>query len=431
VEGDCEVVTDAIMIENSSHLQLATGPPTRPFFSMRRKGVATTRWWGAAAATATLVLAACGGGSGEAAGDAALSAQARLGEQIFRDTSLSASGRQSCATCHSADAAHAAPNDLAVQPGGPLLDQPGRRATPSIRYLSTNRPFRFEADGTPTGGFFWDGRAASLEDQAGRPFLTANEMANASVADVVDKLSRAAYAEEFKQVFGADIFRRPDDAFARMTLALQQFQREDAAFTPFSSKYDAFLRGTASLSEQELRGLALFNRADKGNCAACHPSSRGSDGSLPLFTDFSYDNLGVPRNDALAHNADPAVFDLGLCARGGDDVAGRTDLCGAFKVPTLRNVATRRVFFHNGRFTSLKDTLTFYVQRDIHPEKFYPVGPDGVVRKFDDLPPQLHANVNTSEAPYNRRPGDVPALSDAEIDDVIAFLRTLTDGYTP
>jgi cytochrome c peroxidase len=216
-----------------------------------------------------------------------------------------------------------------------------------------------------------------------------------------------------------------------MTLALQQFQREDPALVPFSSKYDAFLRGSTALTEQELRGLALFNRADKGNCAACHPSSRGADGSLPLFTDFSYDNLGVPRNPELALNADPGYFDLGLCQREGGDLLARTDLCGAFKVPTLRNVATRRVLFHNGRFKTLKDTLTFYVQRDIHPEKFYPLNADGTVRKFDDMPAELRGNVNTTEAPYDRQPGDAPALTDAEIDDVIAFLKTLTDGWTP
>jgi cytochrome c peroxidase len=395
----------------------------------------TGRWTGWAAGTAAGLLAACGGGgtagSPDAAGPADLSPQARLGEQIFRDTALSASGRQSCASCHSAAAAHAAPNELAAQFGGVSGDQPGRRSSPSIRYLAANTAFHFDGEGTPTGGFFWDGRAASLQDQAGRPFLSAIEMANASVADVVDKLSRAGYADEFKRVFGADIFQRPDNAFARMTLALQQFQREDPALRPFSSKYDEFLRGRAGLSEQELRGLALFNRADKGNCAACHPSGKGADGSHPLFTDFSYDDLGVPRNPELAQNADPAFFDMGLCARDGSDLAARTDLCGAFKVPTLRNVALRRVFFHNGRFKSLKDTLTFYVQRDIHPEKFYPLAADGSVNKFDDLPAAYRANVNTSEAPYNRAPGDAPALSDAEIDDVIAFLKTLTDGYAP
>jgi cytochrome c peroxidase len=388
-----------------------------------------------AAGLAACVLSACGGGGTAAAPsdipETALSAQASLGKKIFADISLSASGKQACASCHSADAGHAAANDLAVQLGGVLLDQQGRRSSPSIRYLSTNTAFHFDSEGTPTGGFFWDGRAASLQDQAGRPFVSAIEMANGSVAEVIDKLSRATYADEFKRVFGADIFSRTEDAFARMTLALQQFQREDPALRSFSSKYDEFLRGRLALSDQELRGLALFNSPAKGNCAACHPSARGSDGSHPLFTDFSYDNLGVPRNSELAQNADPTFFDLGLCAREGGDLAARTDLCGAFKVPTLRNVALRHVFFHNGRFKTLKDTLSFYVQRDTNPEKFYPLAADGTVKKFDDLPPGYHVNVNTSEAPYNRQPGDAPALSDAEIDDVIAFLKTLTDGYTP
>jgi cytochrome c peroxidase len=100
-------------------------------------------------------------------------------------------------------------------------------------------------------------------------------------------------------------------------------------------------------------------------------------------------------------------------------------------VPTLRNVAVRQTFFHNGRFSSLKEALTFYVQRDTSPEKWYPLNADGSVNKFDDLPAAYRANVNTSEAPYNRRRGGTPALSDAEIDDVIAFLATLTDGYQP
>jgi cytochrome c peroxidase len=100
-------------------------------------------------------------------------------------------------------------------------------------------------------------------------------------------------------------------------------------------------------------------------------------------------------------------------------------------VPTLRNVATRKVFFHNGAFTSLRDALRFYVRRDTNPDLFYPVAGDGTVQKFNDLPPAYRANVNTSEAPYNRALGMEPALSDAEIDDLIQFLNTLTDGYQP
>ena len=389
--------------------------------------------WGVGVCGAAL-LVACGGGSDAALTAAvpttvALSAQAALGEKIFADVSLSASGRQSCASCHEPGNARSPSNNLAAQFGGALLDLQGRRSTPSLNYLSFNTAFRFDADGAPSGGFFWDGRSPSLQDQAGEPFLAAFEMANASVADLIDKLSRAPYADEFRRVFGADILSRPDDAMTRVALALQNYQKEATEFRAFSSKYDEFLRGKLRLSDQEQRGLALFNNPAKGNCAACHPSARGAGGSFPLFTDFSYDSLGVPRNPALAQNDDPAFYDLGVCGR--VDLAERADLCGAFKVPSLRNVAQRRVFFHNGRFNTLKDAITFYVQRDTAPEKWYPLDADGTVKKFDDLPLRYQAYVNVTEAPYNRGPGDPPALSDAEVDDVIAFLKTLNDGFRP
>ncbi|HEY1393356.1 MAG TPA: cytochrome c peroxidase [Methylibium sp.] len=377
------------------------------------------------------LLSACGGGgSASEPAPGKLSASAALGEKIFKDASLSASGRQSCASCHDPAAVHAPANNLAAQFGGPNMDRQGLRQSPSIRYLSFNTPFHFAADGTPTGGFFWDGRADTLALQAGQPFLNPREMANADKAAVVAKLARASYAAEFKQLYGEAVFSDVEGAFARMTLALQQYQREDNEFHSFSSKYDAFLQGKASLSDQELRGLVLFNSPTKGNCFSCHPSARSADGTPPLFTDFTYDNLGVPRNPELAANDDPSHYDRGLCARDGGDLASRTDLCGAFKVPSLRNVAQRQTFFHNGRFKTLKEALTFYVQRDTNPDKWYPLNADGTVKKFDDLPLQYHANVNTKEVPYNRRPGDAPALSDAEIGDLIAFLKTLSDGYT-
>ena len=390
---------------------------------------------GAASLSLVLTLGACGGGSGTAhessatATPRALSAEAALGEKIFADASLSASGRQSCASCHDPAFGHSPANGLAAQFGGADFTLQGTRKTPGIRYLAANKPFSFATDGTPTGGFFWDGRARTFAEQATEPFLNPFEMANADKAAVIAKLAAAPYAAEFRTVFGNDVFADVGGAYLRLSLAVQQYEREDAEFNAYSSKYDAFLRGKAMLGEQELRGLALFNSPTKGNCAACHPSSRGSDGSLPLFTDFTYDNLGVPRNPELQRNADPASFDLGLCQR--PDLVARGDLCGAFKVPSLRNVALRQAFFHNGRFKTLKGALAFYVQRDTDPGKWYPADAGGVVRKFDDLPVEFRVNVNTSEAPYNRRPGDPPALSDADIDDVIAFLKTLNDGYAP
>lgn len=370
-----------------------------------------------------LALALACGSAVKPADAGGLSPAASLGEQIFKDTSLSASGLQSCATCHVAEAAHGADNDLPAQLGGPAMNLQGTRQSPSIRYLAGNTAFHYDSEGTPTGGFFWDGRAESLAAQAGGPFLNPVEMAMPSKAAVVAKLAAAPYAASFRAVYGDAIFTDVEQAYRCMTLSLQQYQREDAEFQPFSSKYDAFLRGSVRLSDEEARGLALFNNPLKGNCAACHPSS----GDRPLFTDFTYDVLGVPRNPALSANADPEFFDLGLGARADID---RPDLYGAFKVPSLRNVGLRRVLFHNGRFTSLKDAVTFYVQRDTNPEKYYPVAPDGTVMKFDDLPSKYHGNVNVTEVPYNRLPGQAPALTDAEVDDVVAFLKTLTDGYT-
>jgi cytochrome c peroxidase len=393
-------------------------------------------------------LGACGGGSSEnasavatstntggsvtaAVSDSRLSPAAGLGQKIFSDEMLSASGRQSCASCHDPAAAHAQTDQRAVQLGGAQMDTPGFRAAPSLRYLNLTPAFFFAADGTPTGGFNRDGRVPTLAQQAQRPLMAAHEMANASKEDLVGHLRRAAYVEEFRSVFGAAILDQPDAAFERVVFALQQFQKEDPSFHPFDSKYDLFLTGRARLTDAESRGLALFNNPAKGNCAACHPSAKGADGSPPLFTDFSYDNLGVPRNAAIPATADPAYADLGLCGPDRSDLASRTDLCGSFKVPTLRNVATRKVFFHNGVFSSLEQALRFYVRRDTNPEEWYPLAADGTVDKFNDLPPQLRVNVNTSEAPYNRQPGMAPALTEAEISDIVQFLGTLNDGYRP
>lgn len=361
-----------------------------------------------------------------------LSTMAALGEKIFHDASLSASGEQSCATCH--DAAHAlsAADDLPVPLGGATRQSQGRRNAPSLRYVAQTPAFFFDAEGTPTGGFDRDGRVSTLAEQARRPFLTDFEMANANAAAVADKLSRADYAADFRAQFGERIFDDPDAAFERALLAIAQYEQEDLAeFAPFSSKYDAFQDGRATLSDAEMRGLALFNNPLKGNCAACHPSSRGPNGERPLFTDFTYDNIGVPRNPAIAANEDPRYFDLGLCGPERTDLADRADLCGAFKVPTLRNVALTAPYFHNGRFATLREALGFYVRRDTHPQEWYPTDSAGVVRKFDDLPSIYQVNVNHTEVPYNRVLGDLPALDDSEITDVISFLQTLNDGYQP
>jgi cytochrome c peroxidase len=390
--------------------------------------------FGVVLGVAVALLTACNQGDDappDPASEATLSAEAELGRRIFSDPSLSASGGMSCATCHDPAFAHAQGNALPAQLGGADLSLQGRRVSPSIRYLAFAPPFALDSAGTPGGGLFWDGRASTLADQAGRPFLNPVEMALASKADLVARIALAPYAVEFRALFGADILGRPDAAFERVQRALAAFQREDPALRPFSSKFDAVLQGRATLTAQEQRGFDLFRDPARGNCAFCHPAGVEPDGRPPLFTNFSYHALGVPRNPALAANADPAHFDLGLCGREGGDLAARPDLCGAFKVPSLRNVDLRQALFHNGRFTELRDAVAFYAERDLRPEKLYPRGADGQIERFDDLPVALRGAVVTRVAPYDRRPGDAPALSDEDVDAIVAFLRTLTDGWTP
>ncbi len=220
----------------------------------------------------------------------------------------------------------------------------------------------------------------------------------------------------------------PANAFNGLTTAIAQYGLELPDFHRFDSRYDAHLAGTAVLTEQEARGLALFEDPEKGNCAACHPTRPGADGSPPLFTDFTYDNVGVPRNAKIPANADPAFYDLGLCGPERKDLAARRDLCGAFKVPTLRNVARTAPYFHNGAFATLREVVDFYVRRDTEPGAWYPKSAAGV-RKFDDLPLELAGSVNAAEVPYDRKEGGTPSLTPGEIDDVVAFLETLDDGY--
>lgn len=356
---------------------------------------------------------------------------ADLGRHIFHDPSLSSSGRMACATCHDPASAHAQDNDLSVQLGGPDLTTPGFRAVPSLRYMNLNIPFFFDNEGTPTGGFTRDGGAKDLVAQAHTPLLAAHEMDNRTAAEFAARLSQAAYVDEFRAVFGTKAFDDPDFVLLAAEYSLSSYQLSAREFHPYDSKFDLFLQRKVMLSAQELRGFALFNRPDKGNCAGCHLSTRQPDGLPPVFTDYTYDNLGVPRNPEIAANDDPGYFDLGLCGPFRTDLTERRDLCGQFKVPTLRNVATRHVFFHNGYFHTLIDALRFYFQRDTDPELWYPLDANGVVEKFNDLPPLLKRNVNTQEVPYDRHPGQAPRLNEAEIQDLAAFLRTLTDGYDP
>ena len=378
-------------------------------------------------------------GGATASADPGSEAVVSLGRRIFSDPSLSASGRLACASCHDAGHAYGPPDGRAVRSGGKDLRAAGTRAVPSLRYTLNRTPVWSQeyasnpieritaAETMPVGGLAWDGRFNHLHEQAAAPFLAPNEMANASAAEVAARLARAPYAADFRAAFGADIFDRPQEAFDRALGAIERFELDDPSLHPYTSKFDAYLDGRARLDDAESRGLRLFRDPRKGNCDACHTSRPGADGTHPLFTDFSFAALAVPRNPEIPANADPSYFDLGLCGPLRKDQASVARDCGMFKTPTLRNVAARRAFFHNGRFHTLREAVLFYAQRDARPSRWYPAR-DGAVQLYDDLPVALRANADHADAPFQGGPGDPPALTDAEVDDLVAFLSTLTDA---
>jgi cytochrome c peroxidase len=139
--------------------------------------------------------------------------------------------------------------------------------------------------------------------------------------------------------------------------------------------------------------------------------------------------LGVPRNSTIPATHDPSYYDLGICGPYRTDMRDQTQYCGMFLTPSLRNTATRKFFFHNGVFHSLEDVLDWYVNRDLHPERFYSKDASGNVVKYDDIPEKYRGNVDTTDAPFNRHPGDQAALSKQEMQDIVAFLNTLNDGF--
>ena len=394
-----------------------------------------------------------------------LSAMARLGKDIFFDTTLSSSGKIACASCHSPDHAYGPPNDAPVMLGGPNLTSPGMRAVPSLTYLERQPEFSIGPDDTtnenvdiakqveasktavradkiatqtaqsanivPQGGLFWDGRAHTLQIQAEGPLLDPREMDGGSLEIIAEKLRHAPYASKFGALFGERIYKDTKLLAAEALFAVGRYQIEEPSFHPYTSKYDYWLEGKARLSEAELRGLRLFNDPQKANCAGCHTAEPGPDRRPPLFTDTQYEALGTPRNLALADTKDPNFFDLGVCGPVRKDIADQTQFCGMFKTPTLRNTAVRRAFLHNGVFHTLQEVMDFYNFRDTNPEKVYPVGADGKVQKYNDIPAQYHANVDVTDPPFNRHPGETPAMTAQDETDIIAFLQTLNDGYKP
>jgi cytochrome c peroxidase len=352
-----------------------------------------------------------------------------LGKRLFEDAELSEPAGQACASCHDAARAFSDPDQDKPTSEGIHPGLFGKRNTPTAAYAQFSPPFHFEEkDGTYVGGQFLDGRSSMMEDQAKQPFLNPIEMANLNKQSVVDKVRNASYAALFKQVFGPTSLDDPAQAYERIVQAIAAFERTKT-FAPFSSKFDYFLKGQAQLSEQELRGMALYTGANKGNCAACHPITPLADGTPPLFTDFTYDNLGVPRNpdnrfytQGVGFNPDGMNFvDLGL--GGAQGIAAQN---GKFKVPTLRNIAVTAPYMHNGYFTDLRAVVQFYNDRDVRPRCADPVWTRVADAQGQTCwpGPEVEENVNHAELGHL-------GLTDQEVDEIVAFLQTLTDGWQP
>jgi len=332
-----------------------------------------------------------------------------LGKLLFFDESLSTPVGQSCASCHDPEVAFADPEfDLPVSRGS-LPGVFGNRNDMTVSYSAFVPPLHFdEEDSVWVGGLFWDGRVNSLSEQAKGPPLNPLEMANPDTLTIFRKLQALSYAELFTSAYGTDALSDPEIAFINMADAIEAYEKTDEV-SPFSSKYDFWLKGDTEFNKQELRGLKLFEAEDKGNCAACHPNRTSEDGTPPFFTDFTYDNLGTPKNPEnpfylLPEELNPDGFDFidyGLGKTVNDPLQN-----GKFRVPTLRNVALTTPYMHNGVFKTLFSNLAFYNTRDV----------------AEWPPPEVFDNVNEEEL------GNLE-LTNQELEDLVAFLRTLTDGW--
>jgi len=319
----------------------------------------------------TLLVVGCGGGGGGGSGDSGDDIAVGGGSGL----SLPA-------------AAFADPDSIdkfSPVSEGAIVGRFGSRNTPTASYAAHIPEFAEMPPGSGQfiGGQFLDGRASTLVLQAEMPFLNPLEMNMADKAAVVAKLRAADYADDFKNIFGAEAFNNVDSAYRQMATAIATFEGTDV-FAPFSSKLDAVMVAKDVFTVSEANGRTLFS-------------------------DFRYSNIGVPTNPTnpflnLPPNLNPdglAFVDKGL-----GEVLGDPLQDGKFRTPTLRNVADTAPYMHNGVFDTLDEVMVFYNERDLAPV----------------VVPEVAANVDDRG---NR--GEL-GLTPAEIQDVIAFLLTLSDN---
>jgi len=361
----------------------------------------------------------------------------QLGKELFFDRNLSSSETMSCAICHGIAAGFTGPDsDInatgAIYPGA-VKSRFGNRKPSTVAYGGDSPVLYYdEAKGMWIGGMFWDGRATGwslgdpLAEQAQGPFLNPLEQNLPDAYSVYIKVAQSDYADLFKRVWGSDSLDSPlanvDEIFNNIARSISAYEKSKEV-NPFSSKYDAYLAGRAELTEQEALGLQLFE--GKAGCSNCHMSQPGESGNQPVFTNFTYDNLGMPKNSENPFYQMPEQYnpdgeswvDPGLggflkIAEYPADVY-EPEL-GKHKVPTLRNIDMRpyptfiKAYGHNGYFKSLEDIVHFFNTRDVE------VWPS----------PEFATTVNNEEL------GNLGLTAEEET-AIVAFLKTLSDGYSP
>lgn len=311
--------------------------------------------------TGIVVLLAAGLAAGLAAAEPAEEQLARFGQALFFDTSLSANRTQSCASCHNPAAAFSDSRDNGVSRAASLGDDGtslGDRNTPGTTYAALIPAFHRNGQDNYVGGFFRDGRAATLSAQAAEPFVNPAEMALPDRAAVVDRvLENAAYVASLEKLFGASIMGAPERAFQAITESIAAFERT-ATFAPFDSKYDRYLRGEYELTTDEELGRVLFF-SQLINCSNCHLLDTREFSVHEIFSNHEYHNIGLPANRDVrrVNGVEDGYIDPGLS---GNPQVADPAMLGKFRVPSLRNVAVTAPYMHNGVFQELRTAILFY-----------------------------------------------------------------------
>jgi cytochrome c peroxidase len=378
------------------------------------------------------------GGGGMSGGGMGGNQLVMLGRMLFCDMNLSQNGNQSCATCHSPDTGFTGPssdvNRTTVVYEGSIAGAFGDRKPPSAAYATPSPVFHYdEEEGLFVGGLFWDGRATGWDlgsaaaEQAKGPYLNPVEQAIGNAGQLVAKVCSAMYGQMFRSAFPGACSGNTATDYDNIGRAAAAFEASPMV-NRYSSRYDRYLRGEAALTALERKGLALF--VGKAKCSACHPAELGDGGTPPIFTDNTFDNLGIPRNPANPVYATRGAswVDRGLGATlerlGGDYAAKAAENVGKHRVPTLRNVDKRpsadfvKAFGHNGYFKGLKSIVHYYNTRDVLP-RCADVRSEKVGQTCWPAP-EIQANLNTDEL------GNL-GLTEHDEDALVAFLKTLTD----